>query len=221
MTSPGEFIPLAEETGLIVPLGQWVLDTVCRQACSWHRAGLPKVAASVNVSALQFRRPDFFACVRRSLERSGLESDRLGLELTEGILLDDTRHSIRLMCMLKEMGVKLSIDDFGTGYSSLAYLRRLPLDFVKVARELVMGVASNASDAAIVDAVILLSKRLGLKTVAEGVETREQLAYVSELGCDLIQGFYFSRPLGSRDFEALLAGKGSLENVPTIPFHGA
>ncbi len=204
IASPCEFVPLAEETGLIVPLGGWVLDQVCRQMWSWQQVGLPSLSASVNVSATQFRRMDFFARVRSSLESACLTPDRLGIELTEGVLLEDNRRAIDLMARFKEMGVQILIDDFGTGYSSLAYLSRFPLDYVKVAQEFVTGIATNENDAIIVDAVIVLAKSLGLLTIAEGVETIHQLDFLARKECDLIQGFYFSRPVPAGRFEELL-----------------
>jgi len=200
VASPGEFIPLAEETGVIVPIGHWVMDRVCRQVHEWQVAGLPTLAVSINVSAMQFRRQDFFERVRCSLELSRLDPAQVGLELTEGMLVDDTERAIRVMSMLKEMGVQVMIDDFGTGYSSLAYLQRFPLDYLKVAQEFVMGIGPSLQDAAIVGAVIALAKNLKLKIIAEGVETSEQLAFLRERDCDLVQGYYFGRPLPAADF---------------------
>ncbi len=217
VASPSEFIPLAEETGLIVALGDWVMDSVCRQTRAWHLAGLPKVSASVNVSAIQFRRPDFFRKVRQCLEGSHLDAGYLGLELTEGVLLEDTRRSFKLMSEIKEMGIQVLIDDFGTGYSSLAYLRRLPIDYVKVAQEFVMGIGSNQNDAMIVGAVIALARSLGLKTIAEGVENSDQLAFLAQRHCDLIQGYYFGRPLSAERFQCLLGQEARLGPSGSAP----
>ncbi len=214
IASPGEFIPLAEETGLIVPLGGWVLDEVCRQVCAWRQAGLPGLAVSINVSASQFRLQDFFTRVRTSLEAANLAEGQLGLELTEGVLLEDTRRAIDLMASFKEMGVQILIDDFGTGYSSLAYLSRFPLDYVKVAQEFVAGIGTNANDAIIVDAVIALAKSLGLRIIAEGVETREQLDFLCRRQCDLIQGFYFGRPVPAERFAQTLGDQFVIDAVP-------
>jgi len=217
VASPGEFIPLAEETGVVVPIGHWVMDTVCRQARDWERTGLPALTVSVNVSAMQFRRPDFFERVRGSLDLAQLAPAQVGLELTEGMLIDDTERAIRIMAMLKEMGVQVMIDDFGTGYSSLAYLRRFPLDYLKVAQEFVMGIGSNQHDAAIVGAVIALAKNLGLKIIAEGVETSEQLAFLSKRHCDLVQGFYFGRPVAAEHFYDRLVEQSRRPSVADAP----
>ncbi|MFD2111707.1 putative bifunctional diguanylate cyclase/phosphodiesterase [Thiorhodococcus fuscus] len=215
VASPGEFIPLAEETGLILPLGDWVMETVCAQVGAWLAQGASPVTVSVNVSSLQFRRSDFVDRVGAALDRSGLNACHMGLELTESVLLDDVDLAIGRMEQLKEMGVQLMIDDFGTGYSSLAYLRRFPLDYLKVAQEFVAGLETNRHDAMIVGAVIALSKSLGLKIIAEGVETAGQLAYLTERRCDLIQGFYFARPLRAGDFVSLLE-RGPIQ-TPALP----
>jgi diguanylate cyclase (GGDEF)-like protein len=204
VAKPSEIIPLAEETGLIVPIGHWVMESVCQQMLHWRSAGLTDVAVSVNVSAMQFRRHDFFERVRGILERSGVDAARLGLELTEGLLLQDTPRAITLMHQLKELGIQIMIDDFGTGYSSLAYLRRFPLDYLKVAQEFVVGIDSSSHDEVIVSSVIALAKSLGLKIIAEGVETSGQLAFLSARGCDLIQGFYFARPVAAQGIEEML-----------------
>ena len=217
VASPAEFIPLAEETGLIVPLGDWVMAAVCEQTRAWHQAGLPRVLAAVNVSALQFRRQDFFDRVRRSLEEARLDACHMGLELTEGVLLEDVEHSVRVMGMLKDLGVQLMIDDFGTGYSSLAYLRRFPLDYVKVAQEFVSGIDTNPNDTMIVGAVLALSKSLGLKTIAEGVETRDQLAYLMERDCDIIQGYFCGRPSTAIAVESLLARQPAQDAFSSTP----
>ncbi|WP_159105399.1 putative bifunctional diguanylate cyclase/phosphodiesterase [Thiorhodococcus drewsii] len=215
VASPGEFIPLAEETGLILPLGDWVMEAVCAQISAWLLRGAPPVTVSVNVSSLQFRRSDYVGRVCSALDRSALNARHLGLELTESLLLDDVDLAIGRMEQLKEMGVQLMIDDFGTGYSSLAYLRRFPLDYLKVAQEFVAGIETNRHDAMIVGAVIALSKSLGLNIIAEGVETAGQLAYLSERRCDLIQGYYFARPLRADDFVALLE-RGPIQ-TPAFP----
>ena len=204
VAKPSELIPLAEETGLIVPIGHWVMESVCSQLQAWRSAGLPDVRVSVNVSAIQFRRQDFYERVRGILERSGLDGDRLGLELTEGVLLEDTHRAIDLMHQLKGLGMQIMIDDFGTGYSSLAYLRRFPLDYLKVAQEFMVGIDSRSHDEVIVSSVIALAKSLGLKIIAEGVETSAQLAFLCSKGCDLIQGFYFARPSAAQSFEEML-----------------
>lgn len=216
VASPVEFIPLAEETGLVEPLGEWVMETTCRQTRAWHQAGLPRVAVAVNVSARQFRHQDFFKRVHHTLEQSGLPGECLELELTERLLLEETGQAIKWIGSFKELGIKISIDDFGTGYSSLAYLRRFPLDYLKVPREFVHGIETNHSDAMITSAIIALAKSLGLKVIAEGVENSNELSFLSQRGCDLIQGYYFSRPLPSDQFEALLI-RGGIIDRPRTP----
>jgi len=215
VASPEEFVQLAEETGLVVPLGEWVMDTACRQTQAWHRTGLPKVTVAVNVSAQQFSRQNFNARVRQSMDSSGLDPQCIKLEVTERLLMDDIGHAIKQIRSLKEMGIQFSIDDFGTGYSSLAYLRRFPLDYLKVAQEFVRGMGVNPNDAMIAGAVIALGKSLGLKVIAEGVETRNELDFLRRRDCDLIQGYFFSRALPSSEFEDLLM-QGGRFGVPPI-----
>jgi diguanylate cyclase (GGDEF)-like protein len=213
---PGEFIPLAEDTGLVVHLDEWVMYTACEQTLNWHRAGLPKLAVSVNVSARQFSRPSFLTRVRECIEKTGLNPASVRIEVTERLLMDDTDYAIELMSAIKELGIKLCVDDFGTGYSSLAYLRRFPLDYLKVAQEFVRGMGKNPNDALIAAAVIGLAKSLGLEVIAEGVETSDELAFLRRRDCELIQGYVFSRPLPARDFENLLRAGGKFR-VPSLP----
>ncbi len=213
VANPAELIPLAEETGLIIPIGDWVMDRVCSQVSAWRMAGLPSLEVSINVSATQFRRQDFLARMCQSLDRYGLDPDRVGVELTESVLLEDTERAIAIMSMLKEMGMPVMIDDFGTGYSSLAYLRLFPLDYLKVAQEFVMGIGTNPQDALIVGAIIALSKSLGLKIIAEGVETSGQLDFLWGRDCDLIQGFLLGRPLSAGRFEDLLGSETGLQVI--------
>ncbi len=195
LVSPAEFIPLAEETGLIVPIGLWVLRSACRQLRSWIDAGYRAIPVAVNISSRQFREEDFVESVSALLTAEGVPPKLIDIELTESLIMSDAEESIVKLKQLKKMGMKISVDDFGTGYSSLAYLKRLPIDVLKIDRQFVSDVANDDNDAAIVRAIISLANSLKLETVAEGVETREQLAFLSQQGCTLIQGYFISKPL--------------------------
>jgi diguanylate cyclase (GGDEF)-like protein len=202
---PMDFIPLAEETGLIVPIGQWVLETACMQLTGWSkRPATRDLRLSVNVSARQFRQPDFVNRVERALDDSGADPSRLRLELTESLLLDNIDGCIAKMQSLKSIGVGFALDDFGTGYSSLSYLKRLPLDELKIDRSFIRDLATDPSDAVIVQTIIGMAKNLDLTVIAEGVETAEQLAFLDRHGCSGYQGWYFGRPVSLPDFEASL-----------------
>ena len=205
---PERFIPVAEDCGLIVPIGAWVLREACRQAQAWRAAGCPELTMSVNLSALQFRRAGLVETVAAALAESGLPPRLLELELTESILLQDVENNLELVHALKALGVRLSIDDFGTGYSSLSYLKRFAVDRIKIDRSFVRDIGSDPDDAAIVRAVIQLARSLRLGIIAEGVETAEQLAFLSEEGCQEVQGYLFSRPLAPADFEGFLRDRG-------------
>jgi diguanylate cyclase (GGDEF)-like protein len=206
--APGEFIPLAEETGLILPLGDWVLEGACRQIAAWEESReTAAITVSANISALQFRQPDFVDRVLMALDRTGASPQRLNLELTESMLVENLDEVIAKMTELKEHGLKFSLDDFGTGYASLSYLKRLPLDELKIDRSFVRDILTDASSGAIAQAVISLSGALGLSVIAEGVETEEQRAALADLGCHAFQGFLFSRPLPPEEFELLLRGE--------------
>ena len=203
MVSPAEFIPLAEETGLILPLGDWVLETACTQLAVW--ATQPPIAhftLAVNVSALQFKQPDFVERVLAVLGSTGANPHRLKLELTESMLADNVQDIIEKMFMLKARGVGFSLDDFGTGYSSLSYLKRLPLDQLKIDQSFVRDVMVDANDAAIAKTVVALAQSLGLGVIAEGVETEAQKDFLASSGCHAYQGYFFSRPLPLDDFES-------------------
>jgi diguanylate cyclase (GGDEF)-like protein len=189
-----QFVPLAEETGIIVPVGGWVLDEACREAVSWLGNG-DAPAVSVNLSARQLSRADLVDTVDAALRNSGLSPDRLWLEITESVLMEDADTAVSVLERLRALGVHLSVDDFGTGYSSLAYLRRFPVDALKVDRSFVAGLGQDAEDSAIVEAVVSMAHSLRLSVVAEGVETDEQLARLKELGCELAQGFLFAAPV--------------------------
>ncbi|WP_194712886.1 putative bifunctional diguanylate cyclase/phosphodiesterase [Noviherbaspirillum soli] len=203
---PDDFIPLAEENGLIVPIGAWVIAEACRRLRAWHKQGLSLPRISVNVSGRQFGAPGFYDSVRATLEVSGVDARCLTFEVTESILMENADESIALLKRFKAMGLKLSMDDFGTGYSSLSYLRRFPLDELKIDRSFLAELDDDGTEGkALITAIIVLGHSLGLSIVAEGVETETQLALLRELGCDECQGFLFSRPVAAEEFERLLA----------------
>jgi diguanylate cyclase (GGDEF)-like protein len=205
LVPPDRFIPIAEESGLMAPLGEWALHAACRQAKAWEAAGLPLVRMSVNVSSVQFRSNALLGLVRGALEASGLEPQRLVLELTESVLMENPESAAQTLNQIVRMGPGVSIDDFGTGYSSLGYLKRFPIDELKIDRSFVKGVPHDGDDAAIVSAIIGMAHALGLSVVAEGVETEEQLEFLEERGCEGFQGFLFSRPVPAEEWEASLA----------------
>ncbi len=195
LISPGKFIPLAEETNLIVPIGDWVLKTACRQLKKWDDAGLPSLSMAVNLSAVQFRCDGFLDSIRRMLEESGVDAGRLELEITESALMKNPEEAGSILRSLRELGVKVSIDDFGTGYSSLSYLKRFPVSILKIDQSFVREIVSSSDDQAIAEAVIALAKGMNLMVVAEGVETEAQLKILKALDCDKVQGYFFSRPI--------------------------
>jgi diguanylate cyclase (GGDEF)-like protein/PAS domain S-box-containing protein len=201
---PGKFIPLAERSGLVIPMGEWVLNEACRQARLWHENGQPLLMA-VNLSALQFKRGNLLDTVANALKQTGLPAEYLELELTESILLQDVDVAIKTLRSLKEMGVKLSIDDFGTGYSSLSYLKRLAVDKLKIDQSFVRDLGEGMDSAAIVKAIIQLGHTLQLTVIAEGVETEAQLSFLRDNGCDEAQGYWYSRPVPAAEFVKLLA----------------
>jgi diguanylate cyclase (GGDEF)-like protein len=200
LVPPGRFIPIAEESGLIVSIGTWVLQEACRQTKAWQNAGLPRIVTAVNLSALQFRSPDFLQIVTSALQESGLDPACLELELTESILIRDTQPVLEKAKQLKALGLTLSIDDFGTGYSSLSYLKRFPVDKLKVDQSFVRDMATDAEDATLVQAIVHMAKSLGLKTIAEGVESEVVLEQLCSSHCDEAQGYFFGRPMPAEDF---------------------
>jgi diguanylate cyclase (GGDEF)-like protein/PAS domain S-box-containing protein len=204
MVSPLEFIPLTEETGLIVPIGAWVLRTACAQAMAWRAAGLPAVKMSVNLSARQFREQGLVATIRRILDDTGLPADGLVLEITESALMHNPESVRATLAELDAMGIDLSVDDFGTGYSSLSYLKRFPIDSLKIDKSFIRDITTDTDDAAIAQAVIGLAHSLDIQVVAEGVETLPQLMFLRSRHCDAMQGYYFSKPLPARDMTQLL-----------------
>ena len=213
LLSPDEFIPLAEETGLIVPIGQWVLEHACRQVRSWQKhKGARGLVLSVNLSPKQLQYPELVEDVSQILARTELDSRYLKLEITERMVMDDAESNIAILRTLRDTGIQVAIDDFGTGYSSLSYLKRFPVDVLKIDRSFVQGLGRVSEDTAIVRATIAFARSLGISVTAEGIETAEQLTYVRALGCDLGQGYYLSRPLAGEKAGELLSGGG----VPSV-----
>ena len=212
LVSPSDFIPVLEESGLIIPVGAWVLEEACRQANSWHDSGLAPVTVAVNLSARQLDRGSLIYAVARAVEESGLDPGYLELEITESLLVRHSEAGLRSVELIKKAvnGLKISIDDFGTGYSSLYRLKTLPIDRLKIDRSFIRGVTTDPEDTAITATVISLAHELHLQVTAEGVETAEQLAFLRERGCDEAQGFYFSRPLPAHEFVRLLDGTRNL-----------
>jgi EAL domain-containing protein (putative c-di-GMP-specific phosphodiesterase class I) len=213
LVSPAEFIPLAEETGLIVPLGQWVLATACEQLAAWEKQPeMAKLTLAVNVSARQFALPNLFEEVRFLVESTGASPGKLKLELTESVLLENAEAIIDKMFDLKALGVSFSLDDFGTGYSSLSYLKRLPLDQLKIDQSFVRDVLTDQNDAAIARTVVSLGQSLGLAVIAEGVETEAQRQFLADHGCNSYQGYLFSRPLPLPAFNEFVRRQSGLSS---------
>ncbi|MCP2225002.1 MULTISPECIES: bifunctional diguanylate cyclase/phosphodiesterase [unclassified Pseudomonas] len=197
---PTDFIGVAEDSGLIVPLSKWVLAQACRQACAWQAAGLPRLCMSVNVSAIDFRQRGFVEGIEQVLKQTGLDPSLLELEITEGVLMQNVDATVTALNRIKAMGVRLAIDDFGTGYSSLSYLRRFPIDVLKIDQSFIRGLSRDINDAALVSAIISLGKSLKLTIIAEGVETLEQLDFLKAHQCEEGQGYYFSKAVAPDDF---------------------
>ncbi|HET7525731.1 MAG TPA: EAL domain-containing protein, partial [Burkholderiaceae bacterium] len=204
MVAPNDFIGLAEETGLIVPIGRWVLRTACAQNMAWIEAGLPRVSMAVNLSARQFATDSLVDDVEAALRESGMPAELLELEITEGMVIANPERALRVLSSIKAMGVRLAIDDFGTGYSSLAQLKHFPIDTLKVDRSFIRDIPNDNEDRAITEAIIAMGKSLGLNIVAEGVETVHQLNFLRHRSCDEMQGFYFSKPVAADDLAKLL-----------------
>lgn len=214
---PGEFIEVAEQTGLILDIGRWVLDRATRDAEQWRRAGLGDLHVSVNLSPRQLRERTIVADIEEALDHSGLPNELLMIELTENSFVDLSDESTDRLDAIRALGIKLAIDDFGTGYSSMSYLKRLPVDAIKIDRSFVVGVPINPQDVSIVEAVMTMAHGLGLKVVAEGVDDPEQIRFLSSRSCDAFQGYYFSRPVPSDDFQAMIAkGVGAPDPVGVL-----
>ncbi|MDP9181250.1 MAG: bifunctional diguanylate cyclase/phosphodiesterase, partial [Actinomycetota bacterium] len=219
MVQPSDFIPIAEETGLIVPLGEWVLEQACHQLTAWNVL-MPELTVSVNLSGVQITQPDIVRRIAAIIDRTGVDPSRVALEITESVLMRDAEDTLSVLRGLKDLGVKLHVDDFGTGYSSLSYLKRFPVDALKVDRSFVDGLAADPEDIAIVAAIVGLAYSLGMATIAEGVETTAQLEALEALGCESAQGFLFSRPLVAGDIATVVAkipaARRSLESMTRI-----
>jgi diguanylate cyclase (GGDEF)-like protein len=207
---PAQFISLLEETGLILPIGDWVLRTACAQNKAWQDQGLAPVRIAVNLSAHQFRQQDLASRVQKALAQGGLEPRYLELELTESMLMRNVETTIGIMFELRQIGVRIALDDFGTGYSSLSYLKRFPIDTLKIDRSFVNEITSDPDSAAIADAIIAMAHSLHLTALAEGVETEGQLAWLRARGCEQMQGYLFSKPLPAGELEQLLGNRTSL-----------
>ncbi|MCM8881749.1 MAG: EAL domain-containing protein [Candidatus Thiodiazotropha sp.] len=214
MISPGEFIPIAEETGMIIELGEWVLNEACKQNKSWQEAGYVPLRIAVNLSNMQFLRHDLSKTVAQALEKSGLDPKYLELEITESIIMRNVNETIITLNAFKEMGISISVDDFGTGYSSLGYLKRLPLDTLKIDRTFIKDIPDSEDDVTITSAIIAMAHSLGLGIVAEGVETESQLDFLVHLGCELAQGYLFSKPVPPDELMEMLQLQGVTELGP-------
>jgi diguanylate cyclase (GGDEF)-like protein/PAS domain S-box-containing protein len=204
LVSPTQFIPVAEETGLIVPIGRWVLQTACAQNVAWQREGLPPLCTAVNLSARQFAHEGLLEDIAAALEQSGMRPALLELELTESMVMQNPLEASRMLAAIKKIGVRIAIDDFGLGYASLAQIKRFPIDTLKVDRSFIRDIAKNAEDRAVTEAVIAMGKTLSLTVVAEGVETQEQQTFLLDHACDAMQGYYFSRPVPHEEFASFL-----------------
>ena len=209
LVSPAKFIPVAEEAGLIVPIGEWVLRAACLQNRAWQKKGYQPVSVAVNLSGRQFEHRQLIETVTRALRDADLDPRYLALEITESAIMKNPEKASTMLQQLKTMGIPISIDDFGTGYSSLSYLKRFPVDELKIDRSFIMNIATNTDDAAIASAIIAMAHSLKLKVVAEGVETDEQLAFLSSLGCDEAQGFLFSKPVPAQECVQLISNASS------------
>jgi diguanylate cyclase len=216
LVGPLEFIPIAEESGLILSIGEWVLNEACRQARQWQEQGLPFVRIAVNISPIHFRQSKFLDIVRTALRDHNLEAQYLEIELTETTVMDHAENSVQILEELSRMGVIVSIDDFGTGYSSMSYLRRFPIDKLKIDRSFIQDMTTNSDAAAIVKAIISLAHSLRLKVVAEGVETAQQLLQLRELGCDQFQGFYRSAAVLPDEIKNFLQQIGPLDSPSEV-----
>jgi EAL domain-containing protein (putative c-di-GMP-specific phosphodiesterase class I) len=215
MVAPSRFIPLAEETGLIVPIGAWVLRSACEQLHAWQREGRVQLRMAVNVSARQMAEPDFVSSVAAVLAQTGIAAECLEIELTESQVMNDVERAVGVMHELKKLGVKLAIDDFGTGYSSLSHLKRFEVDVLKIDQSFVRDITVDPDDAAIVSTIIALAANLQLEVISEGVETQEQLAFLRQHGCTRMQGYFFGRPLPPAAFRHLLDENAA---QPTLQF---
>ncbi|MGH8742412.1 MAG: putative bifunctional diguanylate cyclase/phosphodiesterase, partial [Burkholderiales bacterium] len=216
LVSPAEFIPLAEETGLIIPIGEWVLAEACRQNRAWQERGLPKLRVAVNISAIQFRQSNLLETVAQALRAARLAAEYLELEITESVVMQNAAEAIGKLEQLRAMGVELSIDDFGTGYSSLSYLKSFPVHTLKIDRAFIQDLAENSEAALLVGAIIAMAHGLKRTVIAEGVETETQLRALRSLHADQYQGYYHSKPLPAAEFASLLASLHPAASLPAM-----
>jgi EAL domain-containing protein (putative c-di-GMP-specific phosphodiesterase class I) len=205
LIAPSDFIPLAEDTGLIKPMGEWILNEACRTHKAWQKAGLKVVPVAVNLSGIQFADENLINIIIRILKETEMHSHYLELEITESAVVQDAEGAIIKLNLLRDMGVELSIDDFGTGYSSMTYLKQFPISSLKIDRSFIADLPDNRDSKSIVNAVIVLAHGLGMRVIAEGIETIEQLDYLREQGCDIGQGYYLGRPMDKEKIEELLS----------------
>ena len=204
MVSPDQFIPIAEESGRIVPLSQWVLREACRQNCAWQQQGLPALRMAVNLSARQFVDDNLLNDIVTALNEVGMNPSLLELEITESTMMQNTEKTVQTLVELRSMGIRVAIDDFGIAYSSLSHLKRFPIDIIKIDRSFVKDIPGDNADEAIIEAIIAMSKSLKMAVVAEGVETAKQVQFLRERGCNQMQGYFFSRPIPANDFAKLM-----------------
>jgi EAL domain-containing protein (putative c-di-GMP-specific phosphodiesterase class I) len=207
LLQPSRFIALAEETGLIVPIGKWVLETACAQNVAWQHQGLPAMRIAVNLSPRQFVDPNLLDNISAALAKSGMASELLELEITESMVMQNVEHTMQVLTAIKSLGITLAIDDFGTGYSSMSLIKKFPIDVLKIDRSFVREITSDGEDKAIADAIIALGRALDLTIVAEGVETVEQEAFLRAHNCDEIQGYLISKPVPPDQFAAFMADR--------------
>jgi EAL domain-containing protein (putative c-di-GMP-specific phosphodiesterase class I) len=210
--SPAEFIPLAEECGMILPIGEWVMHQACETAAQWQESGLQPLHIAVNLSSRQFQRGNVIALVRAALERSGLSADRLTLEITESLLLKDDQETLSSLYELRKLGCDIAIDDFGTGFSSLSYLKRFPVNIIKIDQSFVRDIPHDADDTALVESILSIGRSLKMGIIAEGVENEQQLHFLKKKRCNMIQGYYLSKPLKLDDFNQLLLVEHQQDN---------
>ncbi|HYH43763.1 MAG TPA: EAL domain-containing protein, partial [Burkholderiales bacterium] len=221
LVAPADFVPLLEDTGLIVPVGEWVLSEACRQVAVWGKGGGEPVSIAINLSARQFASRNLGDVIKRVLDRHGADPRHIELELTESLLMVNTEEAVRTLAYLKSLGLKLSIDDFGTGYSSLSYLKRFPIDALKIDRSFIDEITTDDDDATITRAVIGMAHNLGLKVVAEGVETEAQLSFLAANGCDEAQGYYFARPQPAPELASWLSNAKRVREAQAAVFRSA
>jgi EAL domain-containing protein (putative c-di-GMP-specific phosphodiesterase class I) len=200
---PDQFVPILEETGWIQDVGEWIMETACRTARGWHEGGFAAIRIWINISGKQFLEKDLFEKIEQILNDTGIDPQCLGLELTESVLMQDVEGHIAKLKQLKRLGLLISLDDFGTGYSSLSYLKRLPIDEIKIDRSFINGLIVDENDTAIVRTILAMAQSLGIRVVAEGVETPQQYEFLARHRCDEMQGYLFSRPLPPEDIEKL------------------